>query len=77
MLDRGRFQVRAVKTPLLDKLLEGDAPAPAQEGLGGGAEVAESWVKGDLEVGTLPAGQVAGLIYGISSARDIIDEMVS
>jgi NAD(P)H-dependent flavin oxidoreductase YrpB (nitropropane dioxygenase family) len=36
----------------------------------------DSWVKGDLDAGTLPAGQVSGLISNIRSVRDIIEEMV-
>jgi NAD(P)H-dependent flavin oxidoreductase YrpB (nitropropane dioxygenase family) len=74
LLNRGRFQVRAIKTPLLYKLLDGEVTT--QEGLGGGQAVEESWITGDLEAGTLPAGEVAGLIRNIPSARDIVEEMV-
>lgn len=74
LLNRGRFQVRAIKTPLLYKLLDGEVTT--QEGLGGGQGIEESWITGDLEAGTLPAGQVAGLIRNIPSARDIVEEMV-
>jgi NAD(P)H-dependent flavin oxidoreductase YrpB (nitropropane dioxygenase family) len=34
-----------------------------------------AWVKGDLEAGVLPAGQVAGLISSVLSVRKIIEEM--
>jgi NAD(P)H-dependent flavin oxidoreductase YrpB (nitropropane dioxygenase family) len=39
-------------------------------------EMEDSWVKGDLDAGTLPAGQVSGLISSIRSVREIIEEMV-
>jgi NAD(P)H-dependent flavin oxidoreductase YrpB (nitropropane dioxygenase family) len=42
----------------------------------GGQELEESWVKGDIEAGELPAGEISGLIHDIPSARDIIEEMV-
>jgi NAD(P)H-dependent flavin oxidoreductase YrpB (nitropropane dioxygenase family) len=37
----------------------------------------ESWVKGNMEVGTLPAGQITGIIKEIKTVREIIEEMVS
>jgi NAD(P)H-dependent flavin oxidoreductase YrpB (nitropropane dioxygenase family) len=39
-------------------------------------EMEDSWVKGDPDAGTLPAGQVSGLISSIRSVREIIEEMV-
>jgi NAD(P)H-dependent flavin oxidoreductase YrpB (nitropropane dioxygenase family) len=41
-----------------------------------GSSLEDSWVKGDLDTGTLPAGQVFGLISSIKSVREIIEEMV-
>ncbi len=69
----GRFQIRALRTPLVERLLKGeetsmpDFTRQAMEG---------SWIKGDLEVGVLPAGQVAGLISSVPSVREVIEEMV-
>ena len=39
--------------------------------------IEESWLKGDLDVGILPSGEVAGLISEIPSVKDVIKEMVS
>ena len=52
-----RFQIRALRTPLVESLLKGqessmpDFTSQAME---------NSWIKGDLEAGVLPAGQVVG-----------------
>jgi len=73
LLNRGRFQVRALRTPLVERILAGEAKDPA----GFDASSLEAaWVTGDLEAGSLPAGEVAGLIHGIPSAREIIEEIV-
>jgi enoyl-[acyl-carrier protein] reductase II len=74
LLDHGRFQVRALRTPLVERILAGESKAPA--GLKE-ASLEASWVAGDLEAGSLPAGEVAGLIHSIPSAGEIIEEMVS
>lgn len=37
----------------------------------------QSWLKGDLDPGVLPSGEVAGLISGIPAVREVIEEMVS
>ena len=42
-----------------------------------GQAVEESWLKGDLEAGVLPAGEVSGLISSVSTVGELIDEMVS
>lgn len=69
-----RFQIRALRTPLVERLLKGqessmpDFTWQAME---------DSWIKGDLEAGVLPAGQVAGRISAISSVREIIKEIVA
>ena len=39
--------------------------------------VEESWLKGDLEAGVLPAGEVSGLISSIPTVKELIDEMVN
>ena len=69
-----RFQIRALRTPLVERLLKGqessmpDFTWQAME---------DSWIKGALEAGVLPAGQVAGRISAISSVREIIKEIVA
>ena len=69
-----RFQIRALRTTLVERLLKGqessmpDFTWQAME---------DSWIKGDLEAGVLPAGQVAGRISTILSVREIIKELVA
>lgn len=75
LLNRVRFQVRALRTPLVERMLSGDPGADA-DGFGGSGLEA-SWVEGDLDAGSLPAGEVIGLIDRILSAREIVEEMVS
>lgn len=74
LVNRGRFQVRALRTPRVEKILAGE-PMDQEPGFGG-QELEESWVKGDIEAGELPAGEISGLIHDIPSARNIIEEMV-
>lgn len=69
-----RFQIRALRTPLVERLLKGqessmpDFTWQAME---------NSWIKGDLEAGVLPAGQVVGRISTVSSVGEIIKEIVA
>ena len=73
LISFGAFQVRALPTPFADKILSD----PSQLGDGfSGAGLEESWLKGDMDAGILPAGQVAGLIKDIPTVKDIIEEMV-
>jgi len=73
LISGDRFQVRVIRTPLADELIE----KPAHEALGslpGTRE--EAWVKGDLKAYTLPSGQITGMIKEVKSVREIIEEMV-
>jgi len=72
LVNMGRFQVRALNTPLVEKMSQGENPLNPSAGAG----LEDSWIKGDLTAGTLPAGQVAGIISQISSVREVIEEMV-
>jgi NAD(P)H-dependent flavin oxidoreductase YrpB (nitropropane dioxygenase family) len=73
LLNRGRFQVRALRTPLVEKILAGEIDG----GTGfGGMALEESWVEGDMDAGSLPAGEGAGLISDVPSVREVIEEMV-
>ena len=73
LVDMGPFRIRALKTSLVERNLSG-------EPLGGegfsGAGIEESWIKGDLDAGILPAGEVIGLVKKILPVREIIEEMV-
>ena len=73
LVNLGRFQVRALNTPLVDRLLEGELMSPKALNE---SSLEDSWVKGDLDAGTLPAGQVSGLISSIPSVHEVIEEMV-
>jgi len=73
LVNMGRFQVRALKTPLVERLVHGETPAPD---LFTTRAMEQSWLDGDAEAGLLPAGQVAGLIKNVPSVRDVIEEMV-
>ena len=74
VVNLGRFQLRAVKTPLAERLLTGE---DAAGDLFTPRAMEESWLSGDLEAGLLPAGQVAGLIRTLPPVREIIEEMVA
>ena len=74
LVNSGRFQVRALNTPLVEKLIAGE-PMPGK--FLKDSSIADAWVKGDLDAGTLPAGQVSGLISAIRPVREIIEEMVT
>lgn len=73
LINVGPFQVRALRTPLAEKIVQGEMEP--QFGFGG-ESTEKSWIKGDLEAGVLPAGQIAGLIHEILPVKDIIEEMV-
>ncbi|MFO7964007.1 MAG: DUF561 domain-containing protein [Desulfobacterales bacterium] len=74
LINVGPFQIRALRTLLAEKILHGEAES--RFGFGG-ASIEESWIKGDLDAGVLPAGQCAGLIHRILPAKQIIEEMVA
>lgn len=73
VVDIGRFRIRALRTPLVEKMLKAEAPngKPFSD-----QAIKESWIKGDMDAGILPAGQVAGLISSIQSVRDVIEEII-
>ncbi len=73
ILNLGRFRLRSLRTPLVNTLLEQDT---VDMEIFAGPALEASWIKGDLEAGVLPAGQVAGLVHGIPSVKEIVEEMV-
>jgi NAD(P)H-dependent flavin oxidoreductase YrpB (nitropropane dioxygenase family) len=73
LVNMGRFQIRALETPLADKLINNSELSPPAFT---GKVMEEAWITGDLDVSILPAGQVAGLISEIPSVKNIIQEMV-
>lgn len=74
LVNAGRFSVRNLRTPLVERILNNESPN--NQGFGDEG-LDEAWIKGDLEAATLPAGEVAGLIYDVKSVKEIIDEMIS
>lgn len=73
LVDMVRFRLRALRTPLVQRVLDGE-PMSGAGFTGPGLE--ESWIKGDLEAGLLPAGQVAGLVRNVPPVREVIEELV-
>jgi enoyl-[acyl-carrier protein] reductase II len=74
LVNMGRFQIRALRTSLCEKLIKDKALARP----GFTRQVMEdTWIQGNLEAGVLPAGQVAGLISDIPTVREVVEEIVS
>jgi enoyl-[acyl-carrier protein] reductase II len=72
LLDVGRMRVRALNTPLVQKITAGEDVGNAVFG-----EAMEgSWLRGDVDAGVLPAGQISGLVSGVATVKDIVEEMV-
>ena len=72
LLDVGRMRVRALNTPLVQKITAGEDVGNAVFG----EAMEESWLRGDIDAGVLPAGQISGLVSGVTTVRDIVEEMV-
>ena len=70
----GRFQIRALRTSFVERLIKGEESTRP----GFTRQVMEdAWIKGNLEAGVLPAGQVAGLVSDTPSAREVINEIIN
>ena len=72
LLDVGRMRVRALNTPLVQKITAGEDVGNAVFG----EAMEQSWLRGDLDAGVLPAGQISGLVSGVLTVKDIVEEMV-
>jgi enoyl-[acyl-carrier protein] reductase II len=72
LVDMGRFRIRALHTQLVEKMIKGEK---GPDNIFTPESMEAAWVKGDLEAGVLPAGQVAGLISSVLSVREVIEEM--
>ena len=74
LVSMGRFQIRALRTSLVEKLINDEETTRP----GFTRQVMEdTWIKGNLETGVLPAGQVTGLISNAPSVKEVIDEIIS
>jgi len=69
-----RFRVRALHTPLVEEIINGSVKSSE---VFNSQSVMKSWIEGDIDSGVLPAGEISGLVSGILSVKEIIDEMVS
>ncbi len=72
LLDVGRMRVRALNTPLVQKITAGEDVGNAVFG----EAMEESWLRGDIDAGVLPAGQISGLVSGVATVKDIVEEMI-
>ena len=73
-MELGRFRIRALQTKLVEGMIQGTEDTNKAFS---GQAIEESWLKGNLAAGVLPAGEVSGLISSVSTVRDLIDEMVN
>ena len=69
----GRFQIRALRTPLAERMIKGEK---GPDNVFTPAALKESWIKGNLEAGVLAAGQISVSVHDILSVREVIEEMV-
>lgn len=72
LVDMGRFRIRALHTQLVEKMIKGEK---GPDNIFTPEAMEAAWVKGDLEAGVLPAGQVSGLISSVLSVKEVIEEM--
>jgi len=76
LMNVGWAQFRVVATPVAEEMVA-KGGLSKEEFSAQGTKIEETWVQGDLEVGTIPAGQSTGMIKTIRPVREIIEEMVS
>ena len=67
------MRIRALNTPLVQKIIGGEQ---VEDAVFDEKAMEESWLRGDADAGVLPAGQISGLISGVVSVKEIIEEMV-
>jgi enoyl-[acyl-carrier protein] reductase II len=73
LVNMGRFQIRALRTPLAERMIKGEK---GPDNIFTPAAMKEAWIKGNIEAGILPAGQISGMVHDILSVREVIEEMV-
>ncbi|MDY6851173.1 MAG: DUF561 domain-containing protein [Thermodesulfobacteriota bacterium] len=71
LVNLGRMQVRAIRTPLVEKVFEGASQISFKDFTPKNVEAA--WIKGELDVFPIPAGQIAAMIKEVKSVREIIE----
>jgi enoyl-[acyl-carrier protein] reductase II len=75
LMNAGWAQFRVVATPVVEKMMA-KGGISKDEFSAQGARIEAAWLHGDLEAGTIPAGQSAGMTKTIRPVREIIEEMV-
>jgi enoyl-[acyl-carrier protein] reductase II len=75
LVNLGRMQVRALLTPMVERVLEGANQLSFSDFTQKNVEAA--WVRGELDAFPIPAGQIAGMIKEIKSVRQIIEGIVA
>jgi len=75
LINLGRMQARALRTPLVERVLEGTTQISFSDFTPKNLEAA--WVNGDLDAFPIIAGQIAAMIKEIKSVREIIEGMIS
>ncbi len=73
LVNMGRFQIRALRTPLAERMIKGEK---GPDNVFTPAALKESWIKGNLEAGVLAAGQISVSVHDILSVREVIEEIV-
>lgn len=74
LVNLDKFRIRGLHTPLVETILKGSLNTSE---VFNSKSVMKSWIEGDIDSGVLPAGEISGLISGVVSAKEVIDEMVS
>lgn len=74
LVDMGRFRIRALLTPLVEKLIRAEL---VEKDIFGGKAMEDSWLKGNTTAGILPAGQISGLVREVLTVKEIIEKMVN
>ena len=69
-----KIRVRALQTELVENMLQ-DLEDTSKAF--SGPSIQASWLQGDIGVGVLPAGEVSGLVKGIPSVKELVNEMIS
>jgi NAD(P)H-dependent flavin oxidoreductase YrpB (nitropropane dioxygenase family) len=74
LVELGKIRIRALQTELVESMLQGlEDTSKAFSG----PSIEASWLQGDIGVGVLPAGEVSGLVKGIPSVKELVNEMIS
>ena len=75
LMNVGWAQFRVVATPIAEEMVAKGGLSKDEFSAQGG-KIEETWVQGDLEAGTIPAGKSTGMTKTIRPVREIIEEMV-